>query len=84
MLLVGKTNQILTRNLQGLRRWWWLVDEMFMVIIIVKLLCVLFTNVTCDRNNFIKGVAESVILTLVFLKGILVQKGSFRTNISSD
>ena len=41
-----------------------------MVIIIVKLLCFLFMNVTCNLNNFINSVAESVSLTLVFLKGM--------------
>ena len=41
-----------------------------MVIIIVKLLCFLFMNVTWNLNNFINSVAESIILTLVFLKGM--------------
>ena len=30
----------------------------------------LLMNVTCDLNNSIESVAESVILTLVFLKGM--------------
>ena len=43
---------------------------MFKVIFIVKLLCKLLMNVTCDLNNFIKSVAESVNLTLDFFKGM--------------
>ena len=35
-------------------------------------------NVICDLNNFIKCVAESVILTLVFLKGILEYNENMR------
>ena len=70
MLLVGKTNQILTQNLYGLRRWCQLVDKMFkfsqccqdygigfkfMVIFIVESLCVLLLSVISTINNFIKS-----------------------------